>query len=238
MNKNFLLNCPSKSRLIRRLLPRAGARNPGLCHLVQANSSDTISVLLRANVSLLRNLEQVRLITASNKFQTAHDAGVPELARIATSARPRNRLPCSLENSFLKDFIEVAPPASPLRWLADVFLGFVGTRRVIESDGREFLGKLFEVNSTPVQRDILNRVQESRGYLEVEIRKVLLEVKSCSGAGSWKSRKSEKQEHQPLTRYSKGWARWSVRPQRSWKSDFQLAPRDSNPLVETINKKG
>jgi hypothetical protein len=74
------------------------------------------------------------------------------------------------------DFIEVAQPASPLRWLADVFPGFIGARGVLENDARELLTKLLEVNRTRVQSDILNRVQESRGHLEVEIRKLLHEV--------------------------------------------------------------
>ena len=74
------------------------------------------------------------------------------------------------------DFIEVAQPASQLRWVADVVLGFIGGRGVIENEVRDFLAKLLEVNSTRVQSDILNRVQESRGHLEVEIRKLLHEV--------------------------------------------------------------
>ena len=74
------------------------------------------------------------------------------------------------------DFIEVAQPASPLRWLADVILGLVGARRIIENDARRFLARLLEFNSTRVQSDILNRVQESRGKLETEIRKLLHEV--------------------------------------------------------------
>jgi hypothetical protein len=74
------------------------------------------------------------------------------------------------------DFIEVAQPASPLRWLADIFLGLVGARGMIENDARDFLATLTQVNSTRVQSDILNRVQESRGYLEVEIRKLLHEI--------------------------------------------------------------
>ena len=44
------------------------------------------------------------------------------------------------------------------------------------NDAREFLVTLLEVNSTRVQSDILNRIQESHGYLEVEIRKLLHEV--------------------------------------------------------------
>jgi hypothetical protein len=57
-----------------------------------------------------------------------------------------------------------------------VVLGLIGARGVIEGDGREFLSHLLEVNCTRVQSDILNRVQESRGRLEVEIRKLLHEI--------------------------------------------------------------
>jgi hypothetical protein len=52
----------------------------------------------------------------------------------------------------------------------------MGARGVITREGREFLGRLLEVNCSRVQNDILNRVQESRGRLEVEIRKLLHEV--------------------------------------------------------------
>ena len=74
------------------------------------------------------------------------------------------------------ELTEVAQPASPLRWLGDSLLGFVGARGVIEKDARQFLRKLLEVNSTRVQSDTLSRVQESREYLGVEIRKPLHEV--------------------------------------------------------------
>ena len=40
----------------------------------------------------------------------------------------------------------------------------------------EFLQHLLEVNSSRVQNDVLNRIQESRERLEVEIRKLLHEV--------------------------------------------------------------
>jgi hypothetical protein len=61
-------------------------------------------------------------------------------------------------------------PAAPLRWLADVFLSLVGARKLIQNDAGEFLVRSIETNSTRVQNDILNRVQESRGSLEAEIR--------------------------------------------------------------------
>jgi polyhydroxyalkanoate synthesis regulator phasin len=47
---------------------------------------------------------------------------------------------------------------------------------LIQNEAREFLVRLMEVNSTRVQSDILNRIQESHLYLEVEIRRLLHEV--------------------------------------------------------------
>jgi hypothetical protein len=52
----------------------------------------------------------------------------------------------------------------------------VGGREIITNDAREFLQHLLEVNSSRVQNDVLNRIQESRGRFEVEIRKLLHEV--------------------------------------------------------------
>ena len=63
-----------------------------------------------------------------------------------------------------------------MRWLADVFLSCIGALFIIRNEGREFLVRLLEVNSTRVQSDILNRIQESHACLEVEIRKLLHEV--------------------------------------------------------------
>lgn len=90
-------------------------------------------------------------------------------------------------NSFLKklafgskftfeDFIGTAQPPSPLRWLADVFLPIAGARTIITNQAREFLRHLLETNSSRVQNDILNRIQERRDHLEVEIRKLLHEI--------------------------------------------------------------
>ena len=67
-------------------------------------------------------------------------------------------------------------PASPLRYIADVFLGFVHAYDVIANEAKAFLARVMDMNSTRVQSDVINRVQESRGLLQVEIRKLLLEV--------------------------------------------------------------
>ncbi|MGO8792564.1 MAG: dynamin family protein [Terriglobia bacterium] len=117
-----------------------------------------------------------RFVQMANDFlKNLADAGVRELARMPHALDPETGFRTRSEFWF-RDMIEIAQPASPLRWLADVVLGFVGARGVIENDGREFLGRLLEVNCSRVQNDILNRVQESRNRLEVEIRKLLHEI--------------------------------------------------------------
>jgi predicted GTPase len=117
-----------------------------------------------------------RFVEMGNDFlKRLADAGIPELARMPHALDPETGFRVRSEFTFL-DFIEVAQPASPVRWMADLFLPLVGAREVIGDDARAFLAKLLEFNSTRVQSDILNRVQESRGYLEVEIRKLLHEV--------------------------------------------------------------
>jgi wyosine [tRNA(Phe)-imidazoG37] synthetase (radical SAM superfamily) len=61
--------------------------------------------------------------------------------------------------------------------VADTFLGVVGASSLIERNAREFLDHLMDMNSARVQSDVVDRVQESRRQLEVEIRKLLHEVR-------------------------------------------------------------
>jgi hypothetical protein len=117
-----------------------------------------------------------RFVQMANDFlKKLADAGIRELARMPHALDPETGFRARSEFLF-RDMIEVAKPASPLRWLADLVLGLVGARGVTNREGREFLGRLLEVNCSRVQNDILNRVQESRGRLEVEIRKLLHEI--------------------------------------------------------------
>ena len=102
-------------------------------------------------------------------------AGVAELGRMPHALDAEAGFRAGSRFSFL-DFIEIAQPASPLRWLADTGLALVAARKVIERQIAEFLERLLGTNSGRVQSDILNRVQESRGRLEVKIRKLLHEV--------------------------------------------------------------
>jgi len=117
-----------------------------------------------------------RFVEIGNDFlKKLAEGGIPELARMPHALDPEAGFRVRSTFSFA-DFIQVAQPVSPLRWLADLFLSFIGALFLIRNDAREFLVTLLEVNSTRVQSDILNRIQESHGYLEVEIRKLLHEV--------------------------------------------------------------
>jgi GTP-binding protein EngB required for normal cell division/polyhydroxyalkanoate synthesis regulator phasin len=118
----------------------------------------------------------LRFVEVANEFLNKLAAvGIPELARMPHALDPESGFRVRSEFRF-REFVEVAQPASPLRWLADLSLSLVGLRKIIANDAREFLGRLLETNSNRVRSDILNRVQESRGKLEAEIRKLLHEV--------------------------------------------------------------
>ena len=117
-----------------------------------------------------------RFVEIGNGFlRKLSQTGVPELARMPHAL--------DLERGFrvrsrfrFEELITVAQPASPLRYVADVMLALVGASSAIARDAREFLEHLMEMNSTRVQSDVVDRVQESRGQLEVEIRTILHEV--------------------------------------------------------------
>lgn len=137
-----------------------------------------------------------RFVEMGNDFlRKLATAGIPELARMPHALDPEAGFRVRSRFTFM-EFIELAQPASPLRWLADVLLPLVGGRKLIENDAREFLVRLIETNSTRVQSDILNRVQESRGRMEVEIRKLLHEVSRIAEEALVRARKV-KEEGEP-----------------------------------------
>jgi hypothetical protein len=131
----------------------------------------------------------LRFVEMGNDFlKKIADAGIPELARMPHALDPEIGFRVRSKFTFM-DFIEVAQPASPLRWLADVILGLVGARKVIQNDALQFIERLLKTNSTRVQSDILDRVQESRNRLEVEIRKLLHEVSRIAEQALARARK-------------------------------------------------
>jgi Dynamin family len=103
------------------------------------------------------------------------DAGAGGLARMPHALDAESGFQVRSRFVF-RDLIEVAEPASPLRWLGDLGLGAMRMHRVIDQSAVEFLGHLLEVNTSRVQSDTLNRVQESRNHLEAEIRELLHDV--------------------------------------------------------------
>lgn len=78
------------------------------------------------------------------------------------------------------EYIELASPASPLRYLADTVLGAVFAHRAIAADAHEFLDRLLETNSERVRSDLENRVTESRRHVEGEIRAMLGQLSSVA----------------------------------------------------------
>lgn len=117
-----------------------------------------------------------RFVGIGNDFlKKLSESGVPEFTRIPNALDSDRGFGVPSRFTF-EELIRVALPASPLRYLADVLLGIVQAYAVIEKDARTFLDYLTDMNSTRVQSDVVNRVQESRGQLEVEIRKLLHEV--------------------------------------------------------------
>ncbi|MGB6133404.1 MAG: dynamin family protein [Acidobacteriaceae bacterium] len=118
----------------------------------------------------------LRFVEMGNNFlKQLADAGLSELTRMPHALDPERDFRVRSRFTF-EDFIGTAQPPSPLRWLSDVFLPIVGARRIITNEAREFLRHLLEVNCSRVQNDILNRIQESRDRLGVEIRKLLHEI--------------------------------------------------------------
>ena len=117
-----------------------------------------------------------RFVDLGNDFlRRMSEAGIPELADM-----PR---PLDAEQGFrtrsrfyFHDFIELAQPASPLRFLADLVLGLIGARGSITRDGHGFLDHLMATNANRVQSDVDKRVGDGKSRLETDIRILLHEV--------------------------------------------------------------
>lgn len=130
-----------------------------------------------------------RFVEMANDFLSKlASAGIPELARMLHALDPERGFRVRSEFTFY-EFRDVVQPASPVRLLADLVLGLVGARWIIKNEARSFLTRLLETNSTRVQSDVLNRVQESRGKLEAEIRGLLHEVSRIAEQALVRARK-------------------------------------------------
>ena len=148
--------------------------------VAQAVSERNILPWLQAEqVAAEREYERVasRFVGIGNDFLGKLSAsGVQEFTRMPNALDPDTRFRVCSRFRF-EELLRISLPASPLRYLADVFLGTVQAFTAIEREAKEFLDHLVETNSARVQSDVVNRVRESRGQLEVEIRKLLHEVR-------------------------------------------------------------
>jgi GTP-binding protein EngB required for normal cell division len=140
-----------------------------------------------------------RFVEMGNDFlKQLAGAGLSELRRMPHALDPEKGF--RVRSSFVfEKFIGTAEPPSPLRWLADVFLPLLGGRKMITNDARAFLRHLLETNSARVQNDVLNRIQESRDRLEVEIRKLLHQIRRIAEEALERARKI-KEEGAPAVR--------------------------------------
>lgn len=117
-----------------------------------------------------------RFVNIGNDFlKKLAESGVPELTRVPNALDSDRGFRVPSHFTF-EQLLHVALPASPLRYLADVLLGAVRAYALIEKEAWSFITHLVEMNSTRIQSDVVNRVRESRGQLEAEIRKLLHEV--------------------------------------------------------------
>jgi hypothetical protein len=146
----------------------------------------------------------LRFVEMGNNFlKKLADAGLSELTRMPHALDPEKGF--RVRSRFIfEDFIGTAQPPSPLRWLADVFLPLVGARKVITNEAREFLRHLLEVNSSRVQNDVLNRIQESRDAWRSRsasccMKSAALQNRHLTGHG-----KSKKKELPPYSRQLNG----------------------------------
>ena len=64
------------------------------------------------------------------------NAGIPELARMPHALDPERGFRVRSEFTFY-EYRDVANPASPVRWLADLVLGLVGARWMIRNEAQE-----------------------------------------------------------------------------------------------------
>lgn len=117
-----------------------------------------------------------RFVNIGNDFLTKlSQSRIPELSRMPNALNSEKGFRVVSRFRF-EELINIAQPASPVRYVAGIVLGLVGARSVIANRAMEFLEYLLEMNSSRVQSDLLDRVEESQGQLEAEIRKLLHQI--------------------------------------------------------------
>jgi predicted GTPase len=117
-----------------------------------------------------------RFVNIGNEFLTKlSESKIPELSRVPNALNSEKGFRVASRFRF-EHLINVAQPASPIRYAGDALLGFIGARSLIRKNAMEFLEYLLEMNSSRVQSDLIDRVEQSQGQLEAEIRKLLQQI--------------------------------------------------------------
>ena len=121
-----------------------------------------------------------RFVDLGNDFlRRLAEAGIPELSAMPRPLDAEQGFRTRSEFSFY-DFIVLAQPASPLRFLADLALGLAGMHSSMKGDAHEFLDHLLETNAMRVQSDVDKRVSDGKSRLEADIRILLHEVSAVA----------------------------------------------------------
>jgi len=115
----------------------------------------------------------------SNFRSTTRGIRTSELEYLPKELNPEQDFRTRSEFQFY-DYIVLANPASPVRYLADLALGAIRTHSVIDAGAHAFLDLLLETNSERVRNDLEQRVTKSRRSLEAEIRAVLRELSAVA----------------------------------------------------------
>ncbi len=129
-----------------------------------------------------------RFVNIGNEFLAKlSESRIPELSRMPNALHSEAGFRVASRFRF-EQLINVAQPASPLRYMADIVLGFIGAFSVIQKDAMAFFEYLLEMNSTRVQSDLMDRIEKSQDQLEAEIRKLLHQITRVATAALEHSR--------------------------------------------------
>ena len=121
-----------------------------------------------------------RFVELANDFLVkARYAGSAEMAHLPKELSFEREFRTRSEFHF-HEYVELASPASPVRYIADLMLGILFAHSLIAADAHEFLDRLLETNSERVRNDLEHRVTESRRRLESEIRAMLRELSAVA----------------------------------------------------------
>jgi dynamin family protein len=133
-----------------------------------------------------------RFVNVGNEFLAKlSESKIPELSRIPNALNSEKGFRVGSRFRF-EELINIAQPASPLRYAADIALGLVGACSVIQKDAMGFLECLLGMNSTRVQSDLMDRIEASQGELEAEIRKLLHQITRVATAALEHAREAKR----------------------------------------------